>query len=450
MRSAVGVVRGWGDATTLLTVFIVLLFGIPAGYSIGPLGGIGSPALVFGLVLLAWWIVFRAARPVARPGLRQSPRLFMALFVVCVLVTYTLAMARPTGALEISAADRGVIAVLSWLGVFLVAMEGVTTPDRMDALLRRIAYAGGFLGALGVLQFLMGEPLIDKIQFPGLEQTSSIGTLMSSGSLNRPAGTALHPIEFGVVLAMVLPLALHYALEFPGRNPIRRWFPVLAIGFAIPISISRSAILGLIVVLAVLLPAWPGPRRMRAVGFMFVGILALSAVAPGVLGRIKALFEGVSGDSSVQSRTGGYELATDFISRTPLFGRGFYTFLPEYRIMDNQYLLTTIELGLVGVLVLLALYVSGMVTAWRIRRNASDPVTKHLGQSLLAAIGVFTLTFAFFDAFSFPIVSGLVFLILGATAGTRRLQWQSERAFDAEIDTIELDVSRPSEKVAHA
>ena len=43
-------------ASALLTCYLVLLFVVPAGLVFAPLGAAGTPATVFGIVLLLWWV----------------------------------------------------------------------------------------------------------------------------------------------------------------------------------------------------------------------------------------------------------------------------------------------------------------------------------------------------------------------------------------------------------
>ena len=80
------------------------------------------------------------------------------------------------------------------------------------------------------------------------------------------------------------------------------------------------------------------------------------------------LFTGISQDDSARSRTDSYALAFDFIQQRPFFGRGFSTFLPTYRIIDNQYLGLLIETGVVGLLAFISLLVTALVVAGRLSR----------------------------------------------------------------------------------
>ena len=80
-----------------------------------------------------------------------------------------------------------------------------------------------------------------------------------------------------------------------------------------------------------------------------------------MLGSILGLFTGIGDDSSAQSRIDSYSVAASYIVNSPFVGRGFGTFLPRYRIFDNQYLQSAVEIGLVGIVVLLGLLISGVV-----------------------------------------------------------------------------------------
>ena len=109
---------------------------------------------------------------------------------------------------------------------------------------------------------------------------------------------------------------------------------------------------------------------------------------PGLLGTLTGLFTGISGDSSAQSRTDSYALAAAFISRRPIFGRGFLTFLPSYRILDNQYLGLAIETGVVGVATLLFLFLCGIFIGPRHSPAQSPrmPAIRSLANSLAASV----------------------------------------------------------------
>ncbi len=413
---------GGADAVTLLTFFVVLLFAIPSRLVFAPLGGAGGPAQLVGMAALLWWAWSRLAQASSTPTVSRPVRRAMLLFAAACLASYVAAMVRPIDPVELRAADRGVLSLCSWLGIVLLTVDGVPSRARLETLLRRVVAAGGAVATLGILQFETGLAFTNLIEVPGLSESSDLVSVMGRDGFNRPAGTALHPIEFGIVLTMVVPLAIHFAMADRHRPRLRRWYPVLALAFAIPISISRSAIVCTVVGLAFLLPTWSRSQRRRAYAALGALLVAVFVTIPGMLGTLVGLFSGIGSDSSALSRTGSYALAWEFIARTPFFGRGFQTFLPNYRILDNQYLLITIETGVIGLGAMLWLFLSGTLTGVRTRRRSADPAVRGLAQALAASIAACGCGFALFDALSFPQLSALVFLAFGAVEGLHRLQ----------------------------
>jgi O-antigen ligase len=409
------------DAVFVLTAYLIFLFAIPSRFIIGPLGGIGAPATLLSFAGFFWWCQYRLGQVRTGAPVVLPTRRALLLWVTAVLASYVAAMVRPISGEEAANADRGVLMVAGWVGIFMLAADGIVTRDRLDTLLRRVTIAGGAVAALGIVQFWTHQNWTGYLRLPGLTESGGFGGVIGREGFTRPAGTALHPIEYGVVLTVVLPIALHYALQDRHRTTLRRWWPVAAIALAIPISVSRTAFLCTAVVLAFLIPTWPTGLRRRA----YVAILGLSVVifvtVPGMVSTILSLFTGIENDSSAQSRTGSYSLAWEFVERSPVFGRGFSTFLPQYRILDNQYLMSLIDTGFFGLLTLLAFFGSGILVARRARRLSTDPGTRELAQSLAAGIAAGAASYALFDALSFPMQAGLLFLVMGSATALYRI-----------------------------
>jgi O-antigen ligase len=371
-----------------------------------------------------WWLWHRLARNAAVPDQPQPVRRAMLVFVFAVLASFVAASSRPIAAYELRSAQLGILVVLSWLGVLLVAHDGPLTRERLDAVLSRVAFGAGLVAILGIAQFATGQPLTNYIEVPGLTLNNELVSLGTRDGFNRPAGTALHPIEFGVAITMLLPICLHFAMHGRGAMAVR-WFPVAAIAFAIPISVSRSAVVCAAVSLMILLPTWPREARRLAALALSALLVVVFVTIPGMLGTLTGLFLGVSTDTSARSRTDSYDLAWDFVSRAPVFGRGFSTFLPSYRILDNQYLGLLIDAGLIGLLSFLGALVTGILCMFAVRRRSAEPVQRHLAQALAASLASAGTAYALFDGFSFPLFAGLTFLVLGCAGCMWRLHVQS-------------------------
>jgi len=169
--------RASADAVTALTGFLILLFAIPSRLIIAPLGGAGSPAQLLGVAALLWWAASRLARG-SRLTTVQPVRWAMSIFVVAVLLSYVAATVRPIDEVELRAADRGLLSLLSWLGIVLLACDGIPSRDRLDTLLRRLVLAGGGIALLGLLQFFTGMSFINYIQIPGLSQNIRVRSIV--------------------------------------------------------------------------------------------------------------------------------------------------------------------------------------------------------------------------------------------------------------------------------
>lgn len=368
------------------------------------------------------------------------------LFTCAIVAAYVSANRHSMPTLELNAADRGLIMMSGWLGVLLVAADGIGSMDRLKTLLRRIVIGATAMAALGMTQFFTGLDAAKYIVIPGLTAHQPFSDLLSRSHLNRPSATALHPIEFGAVLAMIFPLAIHQARFAPPGLRLRRWLQVALIGMTLPMTVSRSAILGIVACGIVILPTWPKRDRRLAYLVALVSFVMMWGMIPGLLGTLRNLFLQVGSDSSSTSRTGAFSTAAPFIAQHPWFGRGFGTFLPQtYFFFDDQYLGSLVETGVIGLLALLALLATGWFAARAARRVTVDPEIRHLAQCLAASVVVATVAYATFDALSYTMAAGLTFLLLGCVGAAWRLTRSKPMTMGAEVDLL-----RASRETGHA
>jgi polysaccharide biosynthesis protein PslJ len=418
------------DAVTVLTVMVILLVGVPSYLTFRAFGAAGTPANLVGILGFLWWANARLVPSVEVGRGFQPIRLGLAAFAVSLLASYAAAFTNATLlGVESRAADRGILKLIAWSGIALLAADGIASRERLDQLLRRMVLAGVFLSGLGILQFATGFDVSPWIHIPGLSAEASFTLISQRAAFRRVGATAVHPIEFGVVLALILPIALHYAFSPTSGRRLYRWTAAAIILVGIPMSLSRSAILGLFGSFLVLFVAWPGFRRLQALIVAPVFAVAMRFAVPGLLGTITSLFTTLTSDTSYQARTDDYAVVTPLIKEQPWLGRGFGTFLPElYRFLDNQYLMSVVETGFIGLGLLLLLLLVGIGTARGARRRSADPVTRDLAQSLAASVMAALVSFVTFDALSFPMVSALTFLILGCVGALWRFSLQEETA----------------------
>jgi polysaccharide biosynthesis protein PslJ len=420
------------DGASLLVLLVAMNVLVPSAYAISAIGGVATPANLLGMLALVWWF---NARLLGGSDLATGPqpvRVAIKVFGLAVLLSYIAAASRPLSGDEVTAADRGVLDLLTWVGVALVAVDGIRDRRRLDAVLKAVAAGGAFVGAIAFLQFFAGLDPAAALKLPGLSLVRVITSVDIRSGYRRVAGTAVHPIEFGVVMAMTLPIALHYAFYATTKWAKRwHWFCAGLIGVALPLSLSRTAILGVTVVGLMLFFTWSWKRRGRALVVLVVFVNGLQFVVPGLFGTLRSLFLNLGNDPSVSGRTSDYALVGDLVASNPVFGRGFRTFIPEKYILhtgegggtlilDNQYLGTLIETGVFGLLSLLFLFVVVLFCTRSVRRRSADLSTRDLAQSVAAAVMVAMLSFATFDGLSFPMATILLFLLVGCAGALRR------------------------------
>ena len=405
--------RGF-EARHALLVYVVVLMTIPSELVVGPLGAAGTPAGIIGVGFMLWWLASVAVTP---PSVRRANpvKWLLAAYGGALLTSYLTGMSRPiVTAAEVSSADRYVLGLCGWLGVSLVVIDGIATRERLDALLKVVAAGAVFIAALGTLQFFFGIDLAHVIRIPGLSANRTFGGLQARSSFRRVSGTTSHPIEFGVILSALLPIAIHYA-RFTERRAVRLrwWLGVVVMAGALPLSVARSGILGAAVALAILIFTWPRDFRRRMLLAIAAGITT-SFVVPGLLGTIRGLFLNAGSDPSTRGRTEDYAPVLEYVKEAPLFGRGVGTFIPSlYRTLDNHYLGVLVEAGAVGLVATVALFLGSILVAQQVRRTNLHPAQRDLAHSLTAAMAVLAVNAATFDMFGFSMCAGLVFLLVG-------------------------------------
>jgi O-antigen ligase len=408
------------DARALLVVFMFLLFLIPARLVIGAMGAPGSPAALFSLGLLIWWLAGQIMSHDWNPPGRHPIRLMIMIFMLAALAAYIVGTIYGLPDIEASGADRGMLSILGWVGLCLVACDMLKSRESIDRLLQILTYLVTFVALLGIVQFITHFDISNYITIPGLTANGTLNTTADRSGFLRVSATTSHPIEFGVMVASVYPIALHYALDDPRASKFVRWFVVGVLTIAIPLSVSRSAILGITVAMIVLLISWPSSRRWMTLLVTPLILAGMRVAMPGLLGT---LFSGFTHqDDSIKGRTDDYAVIGAYIDRSPFVGTGFGTFIPKTNIiLDNQYLGSTVETGYFGSGVLVVLMLVGFATARGIVRRAPDSATRSLGVSLSASILVLAVTFATFDGLGFPIAAALLFLLLGVTGALWRI-----------------------------
>src|SRR5207244_9043714 len=96
---------------------------------------------------------------------------------------------------------------------------------------------------------------------------------------------------------------------------------------AIPVSVSRAAILSALLALGVLIVSLPPARRINAIAAIPVAVAGVFLTAHRLLGTLKGYFLAGASDNSVAHRVNNYSLVEQMVRQRPWFGQGGGTYI---------------------------------------------------------------------------------------------------------------------------
>jgi hypothetical protein len=411
-------------AVLMLQVFALMVMVIPSDTVIRTIGAVGYPAALLGMFIFAVFLV-GTLLGFHNPLQHRSPvRAVILLLWLSVLTSYVLMDRSALGVVELAAADRLLMQLAVITGVALLAAECLHSLHDVRRVLRALCWGGAFCGVVAALQFWMSLDIAPYLrELPGFSLNFDNPGVLAREALNRVTGTSITPIELGVVAGMLLPLAIYLAISDADGTGLRRWAPVALIGLSIPTSVSRSAIISVALALSVLVMLMPARQRIFALGAVPFAVLAAFMSAPGLISTLTSFFAAGTSDMSVATRVADYPLVEGLVQAAPWFGHGGGTYIAAnaFTILDNQYLKTAIELGLVGVVVLAAYFLVPFFAALIARRHAGDPELQLLCAALAGAALAATVCSLTFDSLSFPMFTNVHALVIGLIGAGWRL-----------------------------
>ncbi|MGH3864450.1 O-antigen ligase family protein [Actinokineospora sp.] len=413
------------DGATVAVLFVVALLVIPARLVFRGLPLALSPAAVAAMVIGLFWLCAQCTHTLGAAKGRNVVRTAVFAYGAALLATYWSSMVVYLPADEVSLADHAIVLMLASLGLALGVCDGVRGIDRIDFVLKAVVVCGSISAVVGIFQFLLNVDLTQLLKLPILRYESGETLIeVQRNGLRRVGGTMGHPIEFGVVLAMILPLAAHFALQARQRaQPTPRWWICVGlVATGMMFSASRSAMVGLLGVAIVLLIGWPARRRAHALLAVLGFLVVMKLATPGLISNMVSLFSNAGTDDSVKWRTWDYPAASTEVLRHLWFGRGYGTwYAPKHQVFDNQYILHLVEGGVVGTAAFIAVFVCGIYAVLRVRSRSTDPVRRDLGLTIAACLVVPLLGSATFDMVSFKTAEGLSFLLIGIAGALLRV-----------------------------
>lgn len=416
--------RTLADGATIVCVFVALLMLIPARAIVRGLPLSLTPANIAALFALICWVCAQLTLTLGMAKGRTPVRTSLFVYMLAVLMSYGYANYAALPADEVKLSDHAIVLVAANCAIALLMNDGVRGLLRLDRVLKCLVVFGAAVAAIGCSQFVLKFDLTKYlVALPGLRFTSDDGFVETRNSLARVAGTTGHPIEFGVLCVMLLPLAAHFAFQARERREpaLRWWLCTVIIAGGMMFSVSRSAVIGLAGITVVLFLGWPAKRRLYALITGLVFLAVLKVAVPSLLGALWDLFANFGRDTSISHRTYAQAVAAKQISLHPWFGHGPGTwYFPKHEVFDNEYILTTVTTGFVGLAAFAAIFLCAFYSALRARYLSKDPGTRDLALTLCACMVAPLIGAATFDLLGFATVTGVTFLIAGACGSLLR------------------------------
>lgn len=343
--------------------------------------------------LIAYWLVF------ARRRFRTFPRAYNLFLLYCaahILVTFVFVLPEELGFSYldmVAQGDEGFFVLQESTGIYILRL----------VLFALFGYAVGFFlrprKQLATIGLALGS---------GLLAAALLGSyrLVYDGSVTQFGGGYLNPNPLGATALVAIWLNL-YGLLQPGRKLYLRILAVLLVVTSAVIllsSISRSAMLALLVGLLVLVRYVPSSKRISVVILLILLGLAVSMLLPA---ETSDSIEARLDISLIKERggSGRLDIWQEYLIRWRDYfligvGKGRCTtvvsdshILPKPKVTENTYLNMIVELGAPG----LALFVWALLQMRRCLRGGVGGGCITLAEAIPRALFVSWLVLLFFS-----------------------------------------------------
>ena len=336
--------------------------------------------------------------------------------------------------------------------VVYMIVSVIRTRNALDRVIKFMVGAGCIVAVGALIQMKSGINIFDYLRLVLPLQYLPTDEIVLRGGHFRALASAGHPIELSSTLSMLMPFAIYLAI----KTRKRIWwvaFLVLLLGeFA---SGSRTGMLGVAAMVGIFV--WLRPRQTLRFWPALVPLLAVvHVIAPGALGGVYGGFFPSGGLVAQQSQTfHGHDLSrlsrigasmTEFKQHNLLFGEGWGTrvtggagnfdasssqtdnALPSAtnlamsqgqlvngvnaEILDDQWLKSLLETGILGVLAWAWLFLRAIRRLGARAKLERESPDGWLPIAIAAALTGFAISMATYDAFSFVQATTLAFILI--------------------------------------
>jgi O-Antigen ligase len=435
--------RGVVQWHSLITITVLVIFFIPIRrFTLA--GGFGFELepyrVVVGLVLLAW---FTSLLVDPRARLRPSGvGLPLTIFIAAVLGSIIVNSGRIHALALESHVLKQLMFFYAYILMFLLIVSVIRTVEEVDKLLKVLVLGATVVAVTAVYEYWTHANLYDNLPrvMPFLQQISAAPGEVNRGGLHRTSASAEHPIALAAALLLLFPFSVYLAM-----TASRRWW--LASGILVLGAFTTVSRTSLIMVTVVGLAFFcMRPRQVvKAWPWAIPLLIAAQFAVPGALGTFRYWIQkpsdvvveqervqtGLSRTQGDQGRLADIAPSLAEFSQTPFLGQGFGTRISDYdhedsaQILDDQWLKTLLETGLLGAVPLACLLLIAVKRAAR-RARKQVGVDGWRAVAFTASLASYTLSMFVYDAFSFTQSTYLLFIVLALSCVCWRVE-QEER-----------------------
>lgn len=390
--------------------------------------------VVIGLLELGWVISL-----LIDPRVRSYTSGFEGPMLMILAVTLGSDLANPHHVAAVSSFTiKALWLFLSFVLFFYVVVSVVRTREMIERILTVFVCAGTIIAIAAIYQRRSGYNVFDHLQslLVVFHYVAASASAEERGGYVRAFAGAGNPIELATLMAMLVPLAVYLAIS----RRRRIWFLSAVLMLLADFSGgSRTGIIGIGVIGLVFL--WLRPRQtLRCWPALLPIFVVLHFAAPGAIGSVIGEFFpkggiihqqeeteiGPHGETKYASRLSRIgPVVHEYLEGDPLFGIGYGTRVTGYHnqaadnaiILDNEWLDTLLETGILGVFAWLWLF-RRIVRRLSIRAKLEgDTADGWLAVALAASISAYAVAMYFYDSFGF-VQATFVMFTLAAFAST--------------------------------
>jgi hypothetical protein len=414
----------------LLALLIVVILFIPIRrYALpGDLPFQLEPYRLLVFLIVAAWVASLLADP--RVRIRTSgferPVLLIAFAITASV------LANP-GRISSTSSDsvKLITFFVSFFLVFYLIVSVVRSLETVDLLLRLLVGGGALVAFSAIVESRTGYNAFNHLgKVIPLLREQAIPWVGQDGRGDRAFASAQHPIALGAALDLIAPLGVYVAVK------TKKWWWWIAVFLLVVGSLatySRTSVLMLVAIVLVFIRLRPVQMK-RLWPALVPALLMLHVMAPGTIGTLKNSFfpaGGLVAQQKAEAGKAGSGRLADLgpglheWSGHPLFGEGFGTRVvngpnANANILDDQWLGTLLETGIVGVVAWL--WLIARVTRRLSREAKRDPTDRGwLAVGLAASVVSYGASMLTYDAFAFIQATFIFFFVLGFAAVVLRL-----------------------------